>query len=73
MLTPHRRSDLPSCQFAAGGILDLNPKSSDRFHLSRATKRGVAHRHERWVRMRWTRAMSATNDVVPADGEVVWS
>src|SRR3979411_2341384 len=56
----------PSCQSAATGGIDLAPKSNPYLRYPVPLKRGVgAIVTDVGCGMRWTRAVSATNDVDP--------
>jgi hypothetical protein len=53
-------------------LLSLKAKSPAYLPLSRARKRGVGHRHERWARDAMDAKLLLTNSS-DADGKIVWS
>ena len=75
-----RQTDLPDGQISKNlsSPLDKNisvflrGKSPAYLPLSRARKRGVGHRHERWARDAMDAKLLLTNSS-DADGKVVWS
>ena len=75
-----RQTDLPDGQISKNLsspalkniLLSSEGKSPAYLPLSRARKRGVGHRHERWARDAMDADALLTNSA-DADGKVVWS
>jgi hypothetical protein len=62
----------PSCQSAAVGVIDLNPKSKLYPPRPASHEGRLRDRHGRWVRDA-VDAAAAQTSAAKADGEVVWS
>src|SRR5271169_1139713 len=69
----HRLHLCPSCQSAAFGVLDPNPKSAATSRASRPRKRGVSRSSRTLGAGCGGRFGGALTSGADADGEVVWS